>query len=50
MYKDQLEMDEEADEYESDASQGDNDDIDQEDIGDSGEVVCEDDIEENEEI
>ncbi len=50
MYKKQLEMDEEADEYESDTSQGDNDDIDQEDIGDSGEVVCEDDLEEKEEI
>ncbi len=50
MYKEQLEMDEEADEYESGTSQGDNDDIDQEDIGNSGEVVCEDDIEEKEEI
>ncbi len=50
MYKEQLEMDEEADEYKSDTSQGDNDDIDQEDIGDSGEVVCEDDIEEKEKI
>ncbi len=57
MYKEQLEMDEEADECESatftgisDTSQGDNGDIDQEDIGDSGEMFCEYDIEEKEEI
>ncbi len=43
-------MDEEADENESDISQGDNDDIDQEGIVDSGEVFYEDDIDKKEEI
>ena len=46
VYTDQLEIDEEADEYESDNSQGDNNGIDQEGIEDSGEVVCEDEMEE----